>query len=257
MDARHKGRVALVTGASRGIGKAIAERLAAEGASIVVCGRDAQAAEAAARTISESGQEALGLAADVGDEESVRDLFGTIERRFGVLHILVNNAGISPRIGGQKGTVEETPLEVWSRTIQTNLTGTFLVSRSAVPLMKKAGWGRIVNITSQAGRMHTGFGSAHYSASKAGQIGFSRVLAGELGPFNITVNCVSPSRTATEMAKTFGDADTVEAKYIARTPLGRTATPGDIIGAVSFLASEEASYITGTIIDVTGGFFMP
>jgi 3-oxoacyl-[acyl-carrier protein] reductase len=112
-------------------------------------------------------------------------------------------------------------------------------------------------MASQAGRMYTGFGSVHYSASKAGQIGLSRVLAGELGPFNITVNCVSPSRTASAMALSFSDADKIEAQYIARTPLGRTATPQDVAATVAFLASDEAAYITGTIVDVTGGFFMP
>ena len=204
-----------------------------------------------------TGATAIGLAADVGDEQSVARLLGAVEERFGLLHILVNNAGISPRINGHKGAIEDVPLDVWTRTIQTNLTGTFLVTRAAVPLLKKAGWGRIVNMASQAGRMYTGFGSVHYSASKAGQIGLSRVLAGELGPFNITVNCVSPSRTASAMALSFGDADKIEAQYIARTPLGRTATPQDVAATVAFLASDEAAYITGTIVDVTGGFFMP
>ena len=257
MEKRQEGRIALVTGSSKGIGKAIAERLAREGATVVVCSRKAEEAVAAAAALPRASSPALGLGVDVGDEESVAALFREIEDRYGLLHILVNNAGISPRIGGHKGTIERIPLDVWSRTLQTNLTGTFLASRGAVPLLKKAGWGRIINMSSQAGRMNTGFGSIHYSASKAGQIGLSRVLAGELGPFNITVNCVSPTRTASEMAQSFAEAARVEAQYIARTPLGRIATPEDVASAVAFLASEEAGYLTGTILDVTGGFFMP
>jgi 3-oxoacyl-[acyl-carrier protein] reductase len=256
-NGRHQGRVALVTGGSRGIGYAVAERLAAAGASVVVCARDEEAVRAAEARLAAAGADALGVAADVGDEASVGHLFEAIEKRFGVLHILVNNAGIAPRIGGHKGTIEETPLELWERTLRTNLTGTFLVSRSAVPMLKRTGWGRIVNVTSQAGRMFTGFSSIHYAASKAGQIGFSRVLAGELGRFGITVNCVSPTRVRGEMASSFGEAEKVEAQYIARTPLGRVGEPADVTAAILYLVSDEAAFLTGAIIDITGGFFMP
>jgi len=254
---QHKGRVALVTGASRGIGLAVAESLAAEGATVILCSRDAAAVEAAAASIAAKGGSAIGLPADVGDEDSVNRLFAEIERRFGMLHILVNNAGISPKINGGKGRIEDVPLKTWNDTLTTNLTGTFLVSRAAVPLMKKAGWGRIVNINSQSGRMYSGFGTVHYAASKAGQIGLARVMAGELGPFNITVNSVAPSRTTGVMAQSFSDTAAIEQQYISRTPLGRVATPADVAAAVAFLASDQAGYITGTIIDVTGGFFMP
>jgi NAD(P)-dependent dehydrogenase (short-subunit alcohol dehydrogenase family) len=257
MARQHSGRIALVTGGSRGIGFASAERLAGEGASLILCARDKQAVEKAAERLRAGGAEVVGLTADVGDEESVNGLFEQIEERFPKLHILVNSAGIAPRVDGHKGSIETIPFEMWERTMRTNLTGTFLMCQGAVPLLKKAGWGRIITISSQAGRMFTGFSSIHYASSKAGQIGLSRVLAGELGPFNITVNCVSPTRISGEMASSFGDAEKVEAQYIARTPIGRVGKPADVAAAVAFLAGNDAGYITGGIIDVTGGFFMP
>lgn len=251
------GRIAVVTGSSRSIGKAIATKLAADGATVVICGRELGAAEAVADEIAASGHKAVAEAVEVSSESSVKALFDDVARRFGRLDILVNNAGISPRINGAKGTVEETPLEVWEQTLRTNLTGVFLVSRAAIPLLKATGGGRIVNMTSQAGRMFTGFGSGHYSASKAGIIGFTRVLAGELGPFNITANCVSPSRTVSDLLKSYANAGEIEQLYVARTPLGRIAQPDEVAAVVAFLASPDAAYVTGTTVDVTGGFFMP
>jgi 3-oxoacyl-[acyl-carrier protein] reductase len=171
--------------------------------------------------------------------------------------VVVNNAGISPRIAGRKARVEDTPLEFWERTLAVNLTGAFLVSRAAIPLMKKGRWGRIINMSSQSGRMNTGFGSCYYATSKAGLIGFSRVLAGEVGEYGITVNCLSPGRIKTAMAATFANADDIDQQYIARTPLARVGTVDDVTAAVSFLTSDAASFITGTVIDITGGFFMP
>lgn len=249
-------RVALVTGASRGIGRAIAFRLAADGYAVVVNGFGNKAAEATAAEIGASGAQVLALAADVSDERSVEGMMSEIERRFGRLDVVVNNAGISPRVDGVKPTVEATPVEHWTRTLAVNLTGVFLVCRAALPLMKKGAWGRIVNIGSIAGRMNTGYGSAHYSASKAGMIGFSRVLAGEVGKYGITVNCVAPGRISTDMSATFAKAGEIDKIYIARTPLGRVGEPGDVVGAVAFLISEDAKFITGAVLDVTGGMYM-
>ncbi len=250
-------RVALVTGANQGIGYAIAERLAADGMRVVLNGQRAAAVAEAVRKITDAGGGAIGAAADVSSERAVARMFEQIKSQYGRLDVVVNNAGIAPRIEGRSARVEDTPLEYWERTIAVNLTGAFLVSRSALPFMKAQKWGRIINMSSQSGRMYTGFGSAYYAASKAGLIGFSRVLAGEVGEYGITVNCISPGRIKTAMAATFANADKVDQQYINRTPLRKVGYPNDVVGAVSFLASDEASFITGTVIDITGGFFMP
>jgi 3-oxoacyl-[acyl-carrier protein] reductase len=251
------GRVALVTGSTRGIGRAIAARLAADGHIVIVNGSAERATRDAAAHLAESGAQVIGVGADVSSEQSVADLIAEIERRFGRLDIVVNNAGISPRVNGAKPTVETTPLEHWTRTLSVNLTGAFLVCRAGLALMKQGQWGRIVNIGSIAGRMNTGFGSAHYAASKAGVIGFSRVLAGEVGGFGITVNCVAPGRISTDMSASFSNASEIDDIYIARTPVGRLGTPPDVASAVAFLVSDDAEFITGTVIDVSGGMFMP
>jgi len=250
-------RIALVTGANQGIGWAIAQRLAADGMTVVVNGKRPDAVAEAARKLTAEGGHAVGIAADVAQEQAVAGLFDEIRNRLGGLDVVVNNAGIALRTAGRKARVEDTPFEFWERTLAVNLTGAFLVCRAAIPLMKERGGGRIINMASQAGRMDTGFGSAYYATSKAGLIGFSRVLAGEVGAYGITVNCVSPGRIKTAMAASFANADTVDQQYIARTPLARVGVPADVVGAVSFLASDEASFITGTVIDITGGFFMP
>lgn len=250
-------KVALVTGSNQGIGYAIAERLAADGMRVVLNGQRAAAVEEAARTIAARGATVIGVAADVSNERAVAEMLERIKSQFGRLDVVVNNAGIAPRIEGRSARVEDTPLEYWERTIAVNLTGAFLVSRSALPFMKAQKWGRIINMSSQSGRMYTGFGSAYYAASKAGLIGFSRVLAGEVGEYGITVNCISPGRIKTAMAATFANADKVDQQYIDRTPLRKVGYPNDVAGAASFLASDEASFITGAVIDITGGFFMP
>ena len=250
-------RVALVTGANQGIGYAVAERLAADGMRLVINGQRADAVAAAAQKLKDSGAEVIGLAADVSSEPAVKCMFEEIASHYGRHDVVVNNAGIAPRVEGRSARVEDTPFEYWERTIAVNLTGTFLVSRAALPLMKPGRWGRIINMSSQSGRMYTSFGSAYYAASKAGIIGFSRVLAGEVGEYGITVNCLSPGRIKTAMAASFANAEKVDQQYIVRTPLAKVGYPQDVVGAVSFLASDEASFITGTIIDITGGFFMP
>lgn len=251
------GRVALVTGGSRGIGRAIAAKLAAEGHIVIVNGSAQKAAQDVADQLAGCGVQVVALAADVSDEQSVAGLIAEIERRFGRLDIVVNNAGISPRVNGAKPTVETTPLEHWTRTLSVNLTGVFLVCRAGLAVMKRGQWGRIVNIGSIAGRMNTGFGSAHYAASKAGMIGFSRVLAAEVGRFGITVNCVAPGRISTDMSASFGNAGEIDEIYIARTPVGRLGSPQDVASTVAFLVSDAAEFITGGVIDVTGGMFMP
>ena len=255
--AQNDHRVALITGANQGIGYAVAQRLAADGMRVVINGQRADAVAKAAQTLSEAGADAIGLTADVSNEAAVSRMFEEIQSRYGRLGVVFNNAGIAPRIAGRRVRVEDTPLEFWERTLAVNLTGTFLVSRAAIPLMKARRWGRIINMSSQAGRMNTGFGSAYYAASKAGILGFARMLAGEVGEYGITVNSVTAGRIKTAMAGTFANPDDVDRQYIVRTPMGRVGVPDDVSAAVAFLASDAASFITGAILDITGGFFMP
>jgi 3-oxoacyl-[acyl-carrier protein] reductase len=250
--------VALVTGSSKGLGLAIARALAAGGHTVVVTGtRLANAGQAVDQLKGEGHAGVLALALDVADEASVAAAIGEIDRRFGRLDILVNNAGIAPRVNGRKSAVADTTLEDWHRTLETNLTGTFLVTRAAIPLMRRHQWGRIINIVSRAGRTRSRLASAHYAASKAGVIGFSRILADEVGGDGITVNCVSPTRITTPMSNTVADPGAIDREFIAETPLGRLGSPDDVSGVVTFLASPAAGFMTGAILDVTGGQFMP
>lgn len=247
----------MITGANQGIGFTLAQALAADGFRVVVNGRRPEAVADAARTLCDTGVDVTGIAADVSDEPAVACMFEAIDAGFGRLDVVVNNAGIAPRIAGRSARVEETPLDHWQQTIAVNLTGAFIVSRAAIVLMKRNRWGRIINMASQSGRMYTGFGSACYAASKAGLIGFSRVLAGEVGEYGITVNCVSPGRIKTAMFATIANESEVERQYVVRTPLQRVGTTDDVAGAVRYLVSDAASFVTGTVIDVTGGFYMP
>ena len=248
------GRVALVTGAAQGLGRAVAERLAKTGVSLVIGDVQQDVVAQAAREIAASGVQCVGLPLDVSSEQSVADIFKETERHFGRLDILVNNAGIS----GVRAPVEEMPLANWELTLKINLTGAFLMCRGAIPLMKRQKWGRIVNVSSQAARGRTGVGKAQYAAAKAGMNGFARVLADEVGRDGITVNSVCPSRTLTPLtlATAAGNEDYFAAG-IAQTALGRLAVPEDTAAAVAFLCSDEASFITGAVIDVTGGAYMP
>jgi 3-oxoacyl-[acyl-carrier protein] reductase len=250
-------KVALITGSNQGIGFAVARRLAADGMRVLINGRRADAVAEATRKLADAGAESFAFAADVSKKDEVAHLFEQIGSRFGRLDVVVNNAGIAPRTAGRSARVEDTSFETWERTLAINLTGAFLVSRAAIALMQRRRWGRIINMSSQSGRMYTGFGSAVYAASKAGLIGFSRVLAGEIGEYGITVNCVSPGRIKTAMSATFANEAEVDRQYIARTPVRRVGDATDVASAVSFLASDAASFITGSVLDVTGGFFMP
>ena len=250
--ARLNGAVALVTGAGRGIGRAIAERLAHDGASLILADRNG--ARDAAQAI---GGDVLSVSCDVSDEASVQVLFDEIRKQRGRLDIVVNNAGISPRVNGRKSLVENTSLAMWRETLDVNLTGTFLISRGAIPLLKESKRGRIINIGSIAARMRNQYTSSYYATSKAGMLGFSRVLAGELAVSGITVNYIAPTRIATDLAKTYSRSEEIDAFYSAAVPLGRVGVPTDVSNIVAFLASAEAAYITGAVIDVNGGQYMP
>lgn len=250
-------KVALITGANQGIGYAVAERLAREGMRVLLNGRRADAVEEASSRLQAAGLCVVPLSGDVSREDDVAKMFAELESRFGRLDVTVNNAGIAPRVDGRSPRVEDTPVDDWERTLAINLTGAFMVARASVPLMKARRFGRIINLSSQSGRMYTGFGSAAYAATKAGLIGFSRVLAGEVGEYGITVNCVAPGRIKTAMAATFANEASVDQQYIARTPMRRVGTTDDVAAAISYLASDAASFVTGAVLDLTGGFYMP
>ena len=251
-------RIALVTGASKGLGEDIARRLARAGMTVIVTATRLATSKRVVAAMHNDGLTATVAAElDVNSEASVQALFADIEARFGRLDVLVNNAGIAPRVNGKKALVEDTPLDIWNSAITTNLTGTFLVTRAAIPLMKRNRWGRIINMSSRAGRTRSNLAAAYYAASKAGVLGFARILADEVGPFGITVNSVAPTRIATPMALTVADPGKIDAEFIAETPMGRIGLPADVSATVAFLASDEASFISGAIIDVTGGQFMP
>lgn len=250
--AERAGKTVLVTGAARGVGQAIAERLTGDGYRVALCDIMPGAAAAAAAAM---GNEAAGFEADVSDEASVEALFSQLARwGGGRLYGVVNNAGIAP---AAPPPVEGTPLAEWSHVLAVNLTGPFLVCRAAIPLLRANGGGRVVNIASRAARTYSPTVGGAYAASKSGLLGFSRSLAGELGPESITVNVIAPARIATPMTRGAADTEARDQRTAAATPLGRVGQPEDIAGSVAFLLSSEAAFMTGAILDVTGGAFMP
>jgi len=238
------GKVALVTGSTRGIGRAIAETLVACGARVAVVGRDLAVAEQVAEEIGE----ARGFACDVGDPASVTMLVQSVEDAFGSLDILVNNAGIT-----RDNLMARMKDEDWDAVMATNLRSAFVATRAAQRGMMKRRWGRIINITSVVGLVGNK-GQANYAASKAGLIGFTKAAAKELSSRNILVNAVAPGYIQTDMTAKLGDE--ARAALSAQIPLARLGEPRDIAGAVAFLASDLAAYITGQVLVVDGGMVM-
>ena len=241
-------RVAVVTGGSRGIGKAVALELARRGLEVALLARDRDALLATAEEIrAAAGREALVCAGDVGDYEEMRQAFAAILARFGRIDVLVNAAGINIR----KGILSSSSSE-WEEVIRTNLTGVFNTCKLAAEVMTAQREGSIVNISSVQARL--GGTSPGYSASKAGVHGLSFSLARELAPLNVRVNVVAPGATETDMAKLWNEETRVRMERSAA--LGRVALPTEIAAAVAFLASSEASFITGRVVDVNGGMWM-
>ena len=246
-------KVAAITGGAQGLGFAIAERLGRDGFSLVLCDINQQALDTAAKDLAKGGLDAKTIVTDVSDENSVAAMMRAIDDQFGRLDAVINSAGILGTINNVAPTVEDTPLELWERVLRINLTGTFLVCRGSISLMRKNGWGRIVNISSRAARVRSG--DPAYSTSKIGLVGFSRHLAGEVGRYGITVNCIAPSMIPTPMTASM-NKESMNASKVADIPMGRIGTTKDIAGMAAFLVSEDASFVTGTVADVNGGSFM-
>ncbi len=246
-DGRFDGRVAIVTGAGRGIGRAIAERLAADGASVVVGDLDDAAAGETVAAIEAAGGHALAVHVDVTRPDDVEALAAAATDRFGGIDILVNNAGILRSTKAAEVSPEE-----WHLVVDANLTGSFLCARAAYPALRESGHGRIVNMASMAGRATSTLGGVHYTTAKAGVLGLSRHLAREWARDGITVNAVSPGIVDTPMVRDSTGADRM-VQVLAAIPMGRLADASEIAALVAFLASDEAAYITGANVDIHGG----
>ncbi|MBQ9848529.1 MAG: 3-oxoacyl-ACP reductase FabG [Clostridia bacterium] len=242
-----KGKVALVTGSSRGIGRGIAISLAEAGADVVVnYAGNAKAAEECADIIRSKGQKALVIQADVSEEDQVKAMFAEIMKEFGRLDILVNNAGTS-----QDKDIFAMDKADWDRIIKTNLTSGMLCSKSAMEIMSEQKCGRIIFISSVVGERGALYGHIHYAATKSGQIGMTKTLARTAAPYNITVNAIAPGFIATELfLQTHGEEEMK--KLAASVPLG-IGSLEDIGAAAVYLASDEARYVTGATLDVNGG----
>ena len=243
-----QGKVALITGGSRGIGAAVAQTLATAGAAVVVCARNGEAAAATASGIAAQGGQALGVAADVSRAEDAERLMKACLERFGRLDILVNNAGIT-----RDGLVLRMKDGDWSDVLAVNLNGAFYCARAALRvILKQKQSGRIINIGSVVGSMGNA-GQANYVTSKAGLIGLTKALAREVAARGVTVNLVAPGFIETDMTANLPDA--VKETYRGQIPLGRFGTAADVAAAVAFLASDGAAYITGQVIHVNGGMW--
>jgi len=242
------GRVAFVTGASRGIGKACSIALAEAGARVALAARSVDQLDELAGQLRAQNREACSVAMDVSDADSIRDAFARIAKDFGPVSILVNNAAIT-----KDGLALRMKKEDWDAVIGTNLTGAFLAAQQVLQGMMRERWGRIINISSIVGEMGNP-GQANYVASKAGLIGLTKALAQEMGSRNITVNAVAPGFIETDMTAKLS-AEFKE-NMLGHVPLKRIGRPEDVAAAVRFLASEEAGYITGHVLDVNGGLYM-
>jgi 3-oxoacyl-[acyl-carrier protein] reductase len=252
MDLGLATRVALVTGASRGIGRAIALSLAAEGARVGVnFVRDRTAAGEVVAEIERNGGQAVAVQADIAQQDQVETMVEQVMAEFGPLDVLVNNAAFSSVVPLDQVTDTE-----WDEVMDVNLKGPFLCARAVMPILKERGWGRIVNVASIAGKYGSAI-EAHYAASKAGVINLTRSLAKHLAPYNVTVNCVAPGSVDTDMfAEWLRMSGNSKAEATTWAPLGRIATPGEVASVVVFLASEPAGFITGETINVNGGVLM-
>lgn len=241
-------KVALVTGATRGIGRAIALTLGREGAIVIGTATTEAGAESISQALSEAGIAGRGVVLDVAELSSIEVVLEQIAAEFGAPQIVVNNAGIT-----RDNLMLRMKEDEWQAVINTNLTAIFRVTKASLKGMTKARWGRIINISSVVGSMGNG-GQANYAAAKAGLEGFGRALAAEIASRNITVNAIAPGFIETDMTQALPEAQ--REKLLTQVPAGRLGQPQDIAEAVAFLASERAAYITGTTLHVNGGMYM-
>jgi 3-oxoacyl-[acyl-carrier protein] reductase len=243
-----KDRVAVVTGASRGIGLAVARTLALEGCRVAMVALSQARLEESARELAALGADCLPLVADVADQDQVRNLFRTVAQRWGTVDFLVNNAAIT-----RDRLLLRMTREDWDGVLDTNLRGVFFCTREAVALMLRPRFGRIVNVSSVVAQTGNP-GQANYVASKAGLIGFTRAVAREVASRNITVNAVSPGYIETDMTRSM--AEEPRKALLGMIPLGRMGSAADVAASVKFLLSEDAAYITGHVLNVNGGMYM-
>jgi 3-oxoacyl-[acyl-carrier protein] reductase len=241
-------RIAFVTGASRGIGRACALALSEAGARVVLAARSVDKLEEVAVEIRSKGREAFTIPIDLAHEDSIKEAFSRTTKEFGPVEILVNNAGIT-----RDGLAVRMKRDDWNAVLDTNLTGTFLCVQQVLQSMMRTRWGRIINITSVVGEMGNA-GQANYSASKAGLIGLTKSLAQEMGSRGITVNAVAPGFVETDMTGVLSPE--LKEKLLTSIPLKRMGSPADVAAAVKFLASDDAAYVTGHVLDVNGGMYM-
>jgi NAD(P)-dependent dehydrogenase (short-subunit alcohol dehydrogenase family) len=241
------GRVAIVTGASRGLGRAAAERLHERGASVAVNARDAARANEVARAI---GDRALAVPGDITAAGVPGEIVTRTLDRFGRVDILVNNAAHA-----RSTRFDQLGVEEWRLALETNMTAPFLMIQAALPAMKAQSYGRVINISSSAGRMVSTLGGAHYTASKTGLLGLTRAAAKELGRFGVTVNAICPGMIDTELTRE-NASDELLAKLAASYPVPRLGTPLEVADLICHLASEAAAYITGASLDINGGDLM-
>ena len=244
---RFQDEVAVITGAGRGIGAAIARKLFNEGCRIVILDIHETAAFECARSIDPAGGRSLALACDVSSKDSVSQAIAKIIGQYQTVDILVNNAGIT-----NDAMFHKMSLEQWQRVVEVNLTGVFLVTSAVVPYMRENKKGRIINISSTSA--YGNIGQANYAATKAGLLGFTKSLAKELGRYNITVNAIEPGAIETEMLKSVPQS--IKDGWLKMMPLARMGQPEDVANAACFFASDEASFITGVEMPVCGGFMI-
>lgn len=246
-NADFTGRVAIVTGAWRGLGRAAAERLHERGAAVAVNVRDQQRAEKLAQEV---GERAFGVAGDITAEGVPAQIAKQTIERFGRIDILINNAALPLSTRFPDLTADE-----WRRAIEVNLTAPFLMTKAVFPAMRAQNYGRIINVSSSAGRMVSTLGGAHYTASKAGLLGLTRAAAKELGKFGITVNAVCPGMIDTELTREHASDELLQ-RLAANYPVPRLGTALEVADLICFAASESAGYITGASLDINGGDLM-